>query len=161
MTKDVVIFVNGKEHHETLPVNMSLLKYLRENLGLTGVKEGCGSGDCGACTVLLNGKPVSSCIVLAVEADGCHVTTIEGLGKDGKMSDLQQAFLKHGAVQCGFCTPGMIMTSEGLLDENPNPNETEVRRALAGNLCRCTGYERIVDAVMDVAEKRRINNSKK
>ena len=158
MEKAVVIFVNGREYQETLPVNLTLLEYLRENLGLTGVKEGCGVGDCGACTVLLDGKPVNSCLMLAVEADGCHVTTVEGLCKDGNMSELQLAFLNHGAVQCGFCSPGMIMTCQGLLDENPNPNEIEVRRAIAGNLCRCTGYERIVEAVLDVARKRRIKS---
>jgi carbon-monoxide dehydrogenase small subunit len=155
MTKTVVLIVNDLERRETLPVELTLLAYLREHLGLKGVKEGCGVGDCGACTVLLDGTPVNACLTLAVEADGCAVTTIEGLCKDGRMTELQQAFIDHGAVQCGFCSPGMILTSQGLLAENPNPTEADVRRALAGNLCRCTGYESIVAAVLDVAGKRR------
>lgn len=155
MEKEVVIIVNEQEHRETLPVNMTLLEFLRDKLGLKGVKEGCGVGDCGACTVLLDGKPVNSCLTLAVEVDGRHVATIEGLCRDGEMSELQKAFIEHGAVQCGFCSPGMIMTSQGLLEENPDPTESEVRRAIAGNLCRCTGYERIVEAILDVAGKRK------
>ncbi|MCG6535976.1 MAG: (2Fe-2S)-binding protein, partial [Syntrophales bacterium LBB04] len=119
-------------------------------------KDGCGAGDCGACTVLLNGRPVNACLTLAVEADGCRVLTIEGLCKDGRMTELQQAFIDHAAVQCGFCTPGMILTAQGLLAENPHPTASDVRRALAGNLCRCTGYESIVTAVLDVARKRKI-----
>lgn len=155
MEKNVVINVNGKDHKATIPVSMTLLKFLRDSLGLTGVKEGCGVGDCGACTILLDGKPVSSCLMLAVEADGCEVVTIEGLSKDGEMSEMQKSYIDHGAVQCGFCTPGMVMTSEGLLKENPDPSEQEIRKALAGNLCRCTGYKRIVDAVKGVAENRK------
>ena len=155
MTRRVVLTVNDLKHREILPVDLTLLRYLRENLGLKGVKEGCGTGDCGACTVLLDGKPINACLTLAVEADGCEVTTIEGLCKDGRMSELQQAFIEHGAVQCGFCSPGMILTSQGLLAENPNPTEPDVRRALAGNLCRCTGYDSIVAAVLDVASKRK------
>ena len=155
MTKTVIISVNDVKRREPLPHNLTLLEYLRENLGLKGVKEGCGVGDCGACTVLVDGIPVNACLTLAVEADGCQVITIEGLCKDGRMSELQQAFIEHGAVQCGYCSPGMILTSQGLLAENPNPTEYDVRRALAGNLCRCTGYESIVAAVLDVAEKRR------
>jgi carbon-monoxide dehydrogenase small subunit len=155
MTRTVVVTVNDLEHRETLPVSMNLLEYLRDNLGLKGVKEGCGTGDCGACTVLLDGTPVNACLTLAVEADGRRVTTIEGLGKDGDMSDLQKAFIEHGAVQCGYCSPGMILTAQGLLAENPSPAEPDVRRALAGNLCRCTGYESIVTAILDVAERRK------
>ncbi len=155
MTKVVVLIVNDVKHEETISYNLTLLEYLRENLGLKGVKEGCGVGDCGACTVLLDGIPVNACLMLAVEADGCHITTIEGLCKDGKMSELQHAFIEHGAVQCGYCSPGMILTSQGLLDENPNPTEHDIRRALAGNLCRCTGYDSIVAAVLDVAGKRK------
>ena len=155
MKKTVALTVNDVKHRGTLPSNLTLLEYLRENLGLKGVKEGCGVGDCGACSVLVDGVPVNACLTLAVEADGCQIITIEGLCKDGKMSELQRAFIEHGAVQCGYCSPGMILTSQGLLAENPNPTEPEVRRALAGNLCRCTGYESIVAAVLDVAEKRR------
>ncbi len=155
MTRTVVITVNDVKRQETLPCNMTLLQYLRESLGLKGVKEGCGVGDCGACTVLLEGKPVNACLTLAVEADGQRVVTIEGLSKNGRLSELQQAFIDHGAVQCGYCSPGMILTSQGLLDENPNPTEEDVRRALAGNLCRCTGYQSIVAAVLDVSRKRK------
>ena len=155
MTRRVVLTVNDLEHREILPVDLTLLEYLRENLGLKGVKEGCGMGDCGACTILLDGIPVNACLTLAVEVDGCKITTVEGLCKDGHMTELQQAFIEHGAVQCGYCSPGMILTSQGLLAENPNPTESDVRRALAGNLCRCTGYDSIVKAVLDVAGKRR------
>ena len=154
MKKTVVLTVNDVKHRETLLHNLTLLEYLRESLGLKGVKEGCGVGDCGACTVLLDEIPVNACLTLAVEADGCRITTIEGLCKDGRMSELQQAFIEHGAVQCGYCSPGMILTSQGLLAENPDPTEPDVRRALAGNLCRCTGYQSIVAAVLDVAGKR-------
>ncbi len=154
MTREVVLTVNDVKHRETLPSNLTLLEYLRDSLGLKGAKEGCGAGDCGACTVLLDGAPVNACLLLAVETDGRTVTTIEGLCRDGRMSELQQAFIEHGAVQCGYCSPGMILTSQGLLAENPNPTEPEVRRALAGNLCRCTGYGSIVAAVLDVAGKR-------
>jgi len=155
MTKTVVITVNDVKRQGTLPCNTTLLEYLRESLGLKGAKEGCGVGDCGACTVLLDGIPVNACLTLAVEADGRQVITIEGLCKDGRLSELQQAFIDHGAVQCGYCSPGMILTAQGLLEENPNPTEVEVRRALAGNLCRCTGYDSIVAAVLHVAGKRR------
>jgi carbon-monoxide dehydrogenase small subunit len=154
MLKSVVITVNDVKHREALSYQVTLLEYLRENLGLKGVKEGCGTGDCGACTVLFDGVPVNACLTLAVEADGCHITTIEGLCRDDRLSDLQQAFIDHGAVQCGYCSPGMILAAQGLLAENPGPTEPEVRRALAGNLCRCTGYNSIVAAVLDVAEKR-------
>ena len=155
MTRKVIITVNDVQHRETLPHNITLLEYLRGNLGLKGVKEGCGVGDCGACTVLLDGTPVNACLTLAVEADGCEVLTVEGLCRDGKLSELQQAFIELGAVQCGYCSPGMILTAQGLLAENPNPTEQDVRRTLAGNLCRCTGYDSIVTAVLDVAGKRK------
>ena len=155
MTKTVVITVNDVKRQEPLPCNTTLLEYLRESLGLKGVKEGCGVGDCGACTVLLDGIPVNACLTLAVEADGRQVITIEGLCKNGRLSELQQAFVDHGAVQCGYCSPGMILTSQGLLEENSKPTEVDVRRALAGKLCRCTGYDSIVAAVLDVSAKRR------
>ena len=129
-----------------------LLKIIREELGLTGTKEGCGEGDCGSCTVLLDGKAVNSCLILAIDVDGRRVTTIEGLGRETDLHPLQKAFLEKGAVQCGFCTPGMILTAKSLLDQNPHPSEEEIRYAIAGNLCRCTGYVKIVDAIQAVAE---------
>lgn len=131
----------------------TLLELLRDTLELTGTKEGCGSGDCGACTVLLNNRPVNSCLVLAVEADGQDVITIEGLSMDGVMHPIQQAFVEEGAVQCGFCTPGMILTAKAILDENPKSTEEEIRRSLAGNLCRCTGYAKIIKAIKSVSQK--------
>jgi carbon-monoxide dehydrogenase small subunit len=149
----VTITVNGETYVlEQVPVNRTLLQLIREDLGLTGTKEGCGEGDCGACTVLLDGKPVNSCLVLAVEADGREVVTVEGLARGGKLHPLQQAFIDEGAVQCGFCTPGMLMAAKGLLDENPHPTEAEIRQGIAGNLCRCTGYVRIVRAIQKAAE---------
>jgi aerobic carbon-monoxide dehydrogenase small subunit len=126
---------------------------LRDTLGLTGAKEGCGTGDCGACTVLLDGEPVNSCLLLAVEAGGCDVTTVEGLAGNGSLHPMQRAFIEHGAVQCGFCTPGMLLSSVALLKHNPCPTEAEIRDTLAGNLCRCTGYDKIVRAVQAAAEE--------
>lgn len=155
MERKIRLELNGKTFEGDISVHLTLLEFLREKMGLKGIKEGCGSGDCGACTVLLNGFPVNSCLVLAVETDGQSVTTIEGLCQDEKMSEMQQAFVAHGAVQCGYCSPGMVMTAEGLLAENPDPTKEEVKRALAGNLCRCTGYQRIIKAVLDVAQERK------
>ena len=129
----------------------TLLDALRYDLGLTGTKEGCGDGNCGSCTVLLDGKAINSCLVFAIEVDGQEITTIEGLFQAGKLHPLQQAFIDEGAVQCGFCTPGMILTAKAFLDSNPNPTEVEVRQAIAGNLCRCTGYDKIVRAILKVA----------
>jgi len=139
--------LNGRAVQESALANETLMEFLRYRLGLTGTKEGCDTGDCGACTVLFNGKAVNSCLVLAVEADGADVTTVEGLGDAGQLHPLQQAFVDQGAVQCGFCTPGMMMAAKSLLDEQPNPAEDEIRLALAGNLCRCTGYVSIISAV--------------
>ncbi|HVN25497.1 MAG TPA: (2Fe-2S)-binding protein [Syntrophorhabdales bacterium] len=153
--RDVELIINRKIIKDTIRDDLTLVAYLRDTLGLKGTKNGCGAGDCGACTVLLDGRPVNSCLVFAVEADGRQVVTIEGLSKEGELSDLQRAFIDHGAVQCGYCTPGMILTAEGLLAEKPNLSGDEVRRALAGNLCRCTGYDSIVSAVLDVAAKRK------
>jgi carbon-monoxide dehydrogenase small subunit len=132
---------------------MTLLEVLRDMVGLTGTKNGCSLGNCGSCTVLLNGKLVASCLVLAVEAHGKEVMTIEGLAQNGELHPMQQAFIDHGALQCGFCTPGMILSAKALLDENPDPTEDEVKEALSGNLCRCTGYTDALNAILDVAER--------
>lgn len=146
--------VNGREYANTVPSDMTLLKYLREVLGLTGTKEGCGEGECGACTVLVDGKNVNSCLFPAIQAEGCSVVTIEGVEADGELAAIQKSFLDHGAVQCGFCTPGMVISAKALLDENPHPSEAEIRHAMAGNLCRCTGYQAIVDAVKAVGDEK-------
>ena len=139
--------VNGELHTVQIDPTETLLHVLREKLGLTGTKEGCGEGDCGACTILVNGKSVNSCIFPAIQADGSEILTVEGVEKDPKLAAIQKAFVDHGAVQCGFCSPGMIMATCALLDENPTPTEEEIRRGLSGNLCRCTGYQAMVDAV--------------
>jgi aerobic-type carbon monoxide dehydrogenase small subunit (CoxS/CutS family) len=131
---------------------MTLLHFLREELKLFGVKEGCGEGECGACTVILNGMAVNSCIVLALEAEGANIITVEGLSKNGKLSILQQEFVKHDALQCGFCTPGMLMSARALLDKNQNPSEQEIKEAIAGNFCRCTGYVPIIAAIFSAAK---------
>ncbi len=131
----------------------TLLRVLRESLSLTGTKEGCGRGECGACTVIVDGKPVNSCLVLAAEVDGCEVLTIEGEMRDGKLSPLQQAFIDTGAIQCGFCTPGMVMSARALLMRNPDPSEPEIVEAICGNLCRCTGYEPIIRAIKEAARR--------
>lgn len=147
MKKNVTIIVNDVRYERCIPCNMTLLRFLREELGLTGTKEGCGEGCCGACSVLLDGRVINSCCFLAVEANGKKVLTIEGLAKCGELHPLQKAFVEAGAIQCGFCTPGIIMASLALLNENSNPTEEEIRKAISGNLCRCTGYIRIVEAV--------------
>lgn len=148
------LIINGRAHQVVVDPRRRLSQFLREDLGLTGLKEGCKEGECGACTVLVDGQPVNSCLMLAFQADGLEITTIEGLTESGGTpSSLQQAFVAHGAVQCGFCTPGMVMAAEGLLRGTPAPGELEIRHALAGNLCRCTGYQTIIEAV--VAEARR------
>ncbi len=154
MKKITVSFVlNGDEVTAEVPSTWSLLKTLRESFELTGPKEGCGVGECGACTVIVDGKAVNSCIFPVAEIDGKTVTTIEGLaGENGELHPLQRAFLENNGVQCGFCTSGMIMSAKALLDENPDPNEDEIRTSLAGNLCRCTGYVQIVESVQKAAE---------
>jgi carbon-monoxide dehydrogenase small subunit len=152
-THAVALTVNGSRERLDVPSNMTLLKLLREKLGLTGTKNGCEAGECGACTVLVDGQPVNSCLMLAVEADGCEILTVEGLAGEGTLSRLQQAFVEHNAVQCGFCTPGMLLSGQALLDRNPHPTRDEIREAIVGNLCRCTGYGRIVDAIQSAAEK--------
>jgi carbon-monoxide dehydrogenase small subunit len=151
MTKLIRLKVNGRERQVEVEPRQTLLDALRNGLGLTGTKEGCGNGNCGSCTVLLNGKAVNSCLVFAVEAAGQEITTIEGLYQEGNFHPLQQAFIDEGAVQCGFCTPGMILTAKAFLDSNPHPTEAQVRLAIAGNLCRCTGYDKIVRAILKVA----------
>lgn len=153
MTEPLVtvhITLNGADRTGQVTLGTSLLEALRDVFGLTGTKKGCGAGDCGACTVLMDGRPVNSCLVLAVEMEGHSILTIEGLeGPD--LNPVQRAFLRHGAVQCGFCSPGMVLCAMGLLADNPAPTEAEVRTALAGNLCRCTGYAKIVEAVLDAS----------
>jgi aerobic carbon-monoxide dehydrogenase small subunit len=144
--------INGEDIEFLCEPRQSLLEVLRETLGLTGAKEGCNNGNCGACNVILDGTLVNSCLVLAVEINGRHVTTIEGIATPQGLHPLQEKFIAHAALQCGFCTPGFIVASKALLDQNPNPSELEVRQWLAGNLCRCTGYDRIVRAVMDAAK---------
>ena len=147
--------VNGDEREFLCTSTDTLLDTLRDELDLTGTKEGCGSGDCGACTVMLDGEMVCSCLVLAAEADGRQVSTIESVAEGSDLHPIQRKFLEHGALQCGFCTPGFIMASKALLDHNPDPTETEVRYWLAGNLCRCTGYDKIVHAVLEAAAELR------
>lgn len=147
----VTMTVNGSAEHLEVPSNMTLLQALREKLALTGTKNGCEAGECGACTVLVDGEPVNACMMLAVEADGREVRTVEGLSTNGQLSPLQQAFVEHNAIQCGFCTPGMLMAAHALLARNPHPSEDEIKAAIVGNLCRCTGYVRIVEAIEDVA----------
>ena len=142
--------INGKDISRTIKSDMSLLSFLRDELHMTGTKEGCGEGECGACTVLVDGKNVNSCIFPAVQAHGRAIITIEGIEKDGELSEIQQSFLKHGAVQCGFCTPGMIMSAKALIDKKQNLTEKEIRRGMSGNLCRCTGYQKIVDAIKEL-----------
>jgi len=153
MKKAVNFKVNGEDVSVAVEPGKTLLWLLREELNLTGTKEGCGAGECGACTVILNGKPVNSCLVLAVEAEGAEVFTIESEAKEGKLSDLQQAFIEYNALQCGFCTPGMIMSARALLNRNPQPSEEEIKEAIEGNLCRCTGYVPVVEAIRAAATK--------
>ncbi len=145
--------VNGARERLDVPPNMTLLQMLREKLALTGTKNGCEAGECGACTVLVNREPVNSCMMLAAEADGCEILTVEGLASEGNLSPLQQAFVEHNAVQCGFCTPGMLMSAYALLQRNPKPTDEQIKQALVGNLCRCTGYVRIIRAVRAAADR--------
>lgn len=145
--KKISLNVNGKDHILEVEEDMRLIDLLREKLGLTGVKEGCSEGECGACTVIMDGEVVNSCLVMAFQAEGSSILTIEGLGDEENIHPIQQAFIDVGAVQCGYCTPGMILAAKALLDKNPNPTEEEIREAISGNLCRCTGYNKIVQAV--------------
>lgn len=151
MKKQLELLVNGDHYHLLVDPHVTLLHVLRNNIGLTGTKEGCGAGECGACTVLADGDPVNSCLMLAVQAEGKEIITIEGLAANGQLNPVQEAFVSHGAIQCGYCTPGMIMMAKSILDQNPDPSEDEIRSRLIGNLCRCTGYEKIVQAVRSLA----------
>ena len=149
-THSIQVTVNGEREWLDVPANLTLLNLLREKLALTGVKNGCAAGECGACTVMMDGEPVNACMVLAVEADGCEILTVEGLARDGQLDALQQAFIEQGSVQCGFCTPGMLISARALLDRGARPSEEEIRIGLSGNLCRCTGYTNIVAAVQSL-----------
>lgn len=153
MKRGILLSVNGERREVFIEPNRTLLDVLREDLSLTGVKEACGRGECGACTVLVDGKPVNSCITLAVEAEGKEIETIEGLSNGGDLHPLQEAFIEHHSFQCGFCTPGIIMTAKAFLDRNHEPTEEEIKNAVAGNICRCTGYDNIVDGILNAAEE--------
>jgi aerobic-type carbon monoxide dehydrogenase small subunit (CoxS/CutS family) len=153
MEKRTITFtINDELVSLAVEPHWTLLRVIRDELRLTGTKEGCGEGDCGTCTVLVDGKAVNSCLILAVDADGKTITTIEGLAQGGELHPLQKAFIEKGAVQCGFCTPGMILSAKALLDGNPHPSEEEIRSAISGNLCRCTGYVKVVEAIRSVSE---------
>lgn len=147
----VNFFLNDDPVELYVDANKTMLNIIRDELCYTGTKEGCGAGECGACTVIVDGKPVNACLVLAPEMDGMHITTVEGLSKNGELSPLQKSFVEHAALQCGFCTPGFVMSATALLMENPTPTRDEIKRAISGNLCRCTGYIRIIEAIEDVA----------
>ncbi len=149
--KQISLIVNGESYELAIPPWRTLLEVIREDLDITGTKEGCGLGECGACTVIMDGRTVNSCLVLAAEADGKQITTIEGLAEGDKLHPVQQAFVEQGGLQCGFCTPGMIMSATALLDENPNPSDEEIRKGIAGNLCRCTGYTKIFESIRAAA----------
>jgi carbon-monoxide dehydrogenase small subunit len=149
----IELTVNNEKRKLEVKPHTRLLDLLREDLGLTGTKEGCGKGECGACTVIMNNKVVASCLVLAIQADGAEILTVEGLSKGDNLHPIQESFIEKGAVQCGFCIPGMIMSSKKLLDENINPTDEDIKRGLSGNICRCTGYVKIVDAVKSAAHK--------
>ena len=152
------VTVNGRPYERDVEDHATLLDFLREDLGLTGTKEGCGAGECGACTVFLDGKTVNSCMVLAVEADGANVETIEGEAKDGKLSAIQEAFDRHHAVQCGYCTGGMVMSVRELLQRTPKPTVEQIKEGIEGNFCRCTGYQQIIEAVLDASGQAELAN---
>jgi carbon-monoxide dehydrogenase small subunit len=153
MKVPVKFILNGESRKMTIEPSKTLVDLIRDDLDLTGTKKGCGTGDCGACTVILDGKAVVSCLVLGVEADGSEITTIEAIKKGAELHPMQEAFVRHGAVQCGFCTPGMILSAKALVDENPRPSEHEARVAISGNLCRCTGYQKIVEAIISTGRR--------
>lgn len=154
MPKKIIhIIINGAETETIADTGQRLIDLLRDTLGLTGTKEGCGIGACGACTVIMDNRAVNSCLVPAIAADGHEILTIEGMMKDGNLHPIQEAFVKHHAIQCGFCTPGLVMSARALLDRNPSPDREEIKKAIEGNLCRCTGYEQVIEAIQDVASK--------
>lgn len=153
MDHSITLEINGEIYKLHVKPNALLLDVIRDEIGLTGTKRGCDTGECGACTILLEGKPVNSCLLLAIEADGKDILTVEGLAKNGQLHPLQVAFVEEGAVQCGFCTPGVLLSAKTLLDINPNPTEEEIKTAIAGNLCRCTGYTKIIKAISAAAKK--------
>ena len=153
MKHKISFTINGEFKEIEVEPNKTLLKMLREDLDLIGAKEGCGAGECGACTVLVDNEPVNSCLILAVEVEGKEILTIEGLSEGINLDPIQESFINHNALQCGYCTPGMVMSAKALLNRNPHPTEKDIKEALAGNLCRCTGYQRIIDAVLDIAKK--------
>lgn len=152
MKRPIRLTVNGDVYELLVDPNETLVDVIRKKLDLTGTKEGCGTGDCGACTVIIDGKTVNSCLMLAIEADGQEILTIEGIAKDGELHPIQKAFIDEGAIQCGYCTPGMVLSAKALLDENPHPTEEEIKFAIAGNLCRCTGYVKIIKAIQAAAK---------
>jgi carbon-monoxide dehydrogenase small subunit len=154
MGKSIHMKINDTTYEVDVEPNQTLVEVLRDQLGLTGTKVGCGEGDCGSCAVIMDGKPVTSCLVLAVEAEGKNIVTIEGLETGQGLHPLQQAFVDKGAIQCGFCIPGMILSAKGLLDQKPDPDVSEIRTAISGNLCRCTGYQKIVEAIQYTSKKR-------
>lgn len=151
MTTKIRLLVNGFEYDLLIKPHWTLIDVLRDEIGLTGTKKGCGKGECGACTVIIDGEAVLACLVLAIQAQGKSIQTIEGLAQEGKLDSLQNAFVKYGAIQCGYCTPGMILTSKALLNKNPHPTVEEIQKALSGNFCRCTGYVKIIEAVQNAS----------
>ena len=151
MKQFITLRINGEDHEVAVSPNRTLLEVLREDLALTGTKEGCDDGVCGTCTVLVNGKPVRACLLLAIQAQGSRITTIEGLAEGERLHPIQQAFIDHGAIQCGYCTPGMILAAKALLEETAQPTDQEIKRAISGNFCRCTGYNKIVEAIGSAA----------
>ena len=153
MKHKIYLTVNGELHELLVEPYQTLVDVIRNELGLTGTKKGCDTGDCGSCTIILNGHPVKSCLILGVEADGSDILTIEGLKKGEELHPIQKAFINHGAVQCGFCTPGMILSAKALLDSSPHPTEEEIEIAISGNLCRCTGYKKIIEAIVSASEQ--------
>ncbi len=159
MVHDIRVKVNGKWVEAAVPSHKTLIDFVREDLDLTGSKEGCGRGECGACTVLVAGEPVLACLMLAVEADGLEVLTIEGVARDDRLDPVQEAFIDKAALQCGYCIPGMVMSAKALLSRNPTPTRDDVVEAIAGNLCRCTGYARVVDAIMEAAAAARASRA--